>query len=77
MIILYIKYINIVDTIKINNADSKTRNSSILLSIDIDDLWLRSIRKDEVINIIAVIRNKLKRQLVSIPRAILSNIYII
>ena len=70
-------YINIVDTIKINNADSKTRNSSILLSIDIDDLWLRSIRKDEVINIIAVIRNKLKRQLVSIPRAILSNIYII
>ena len=68
---------NIVDTIKINKADSKTRNSSTLLSIDIDDLWLRSIRKDEAINIIAVIRNKLKRQLVSIPRVILLNIYII
>tara|TARA_B110000483_G_C18150311_1_gene525151 strand:- start:688 stop:897 length:210 start_codon:yes stop_codon:yes gene_type:complete len=68
---------NIVDTIKINKADSKTRNSSILLSIDIDDLWLRSIRKDEAINIIAVIRNKLKRQLVSTPRVILLNIYII
>ena len=77
MIILYIKYINIIDIVKINSADSNTRSSSMLLSLDNVDLWLSNIKKDENINRIVVIKNRLKRQLFSIPRVILLNIYII
>ena len=77
MIILYIKYINIIDIVKINNADSNTRSSSMLLSLDNVDLWLKKKKKDENINRIVVIKNRLKRQLFSIPRVILLNIYII
>ena len=57
-------------------ADTSTRSSSILLLLDIVDLWLSRIRKDDAINIIAVTINRLKRQLVRIPRVILLNIYI-
>ena len=57
-------------------ADTNTRSSSILLLLDIVDLWLSRIKKDEAINTIAVTINRLKRQLVRIPRVILLNIYI-
>ena len=57
-------------------ADTSTRSSSILLLLDIVDLWLSRIRKDDAINITAVNINRLKRQLVRIPRVILLNIYI-
>jgi len=77
MITLYVKYINIIDIVKINRADSRTRNSSILLSLDIVDLWLINIKKDETINTTAQIKSRLKRQLVRIPWVILLNIYII
>jgi len=74
IIILYIKYINIINIVKINMADTSTRSSSILLLLDIVDLWLSRIRKDDAINITAVNINRLKRQLVRIPRVILLNI---
>ena len=57
-------------------ADTSTRSSSILLLLDIVDLWLSRIKKDEAINTIQVAINRLKRQLVRIPRVILLNIYI-
>ena len=57
-------------------ADTNTRSSSILLLLDIVDLWLSRIKKDEAINTIQVAINRLKRQLVRIPRVILLNIYI-
>ena len=57
-------------------ADTSTRSSSILLLLDIVDLWLSRIKKDEAINTIQVTINRLKRQLVRIPRVILLNIYI-
>ena len=57
-------------------ADTNTRSSSILLLLDIVDLWLSRIKKDEAINTIQVTINRLKRQLVRIPRVILLNIYI-
>ena len=67
---------NIIDIVKINRADTNTSSSSILLLLDIVDLWLSRIKKDDAINIIAVTINRLKRQLVRIPRVILLNIYI-
>ena len=57
-------------------ADTSTRSSSMLLLLDIVDLWLSRIKKDEAINTIQVAINRLKRQLVRIPRVILLNIYI-
>ena len=68
---------NIIDIVRINIADTNKRSSSILLLLDIVVLWLSRIKKDEIINAIAVIKNRLTRQLDRIPRVILLNIYII